>query len=150
MFPTLALLNRFNALLAADATTLAPAANANKVALISADFVPSQNLLVGDLTYAAGFGLDPVSGVVGGQLDSTDPETGELVTEVKVPAGAFRWETTAGFVPPLTIYGFGLTDDGATKLFGTVKLPAPIVLTAIGQSYTTPPITFKLPFAAIR
>ena len=65
MLPMVAVRERLGALLAADATTLAPATDANLIALIVAAFALSENLTVGDLTLAAGNGLDPIAGATG-------------------------------------------------------------------------------------
>lgn len=60
MLPMIAVRLQLGVLLAADPTTLAPAVDANKVALISAAFAATENLVVADLTLAAGHGLDPI------------------------------------------------------------------------------------------
>jgi hypothetical protein len=143
MKPVRALSNQLSTLLAGDTATIGAAA-ANKVALINAPFVPGVNLLFADLSLSATAGLVPLAGVAGAQFESVDPVTGELIVEIKPPAGGFRWETQVGFTGPETIYGFALIDNGAANLWGTQSLPDPIVLTAPNESIIAPPIQFRI------
>lgn len=136
--------NQFVAsLLNADTTWLANAAP-NKVGLIVADFTPSIDQVLADLTISADTGLVPIAGVAGAQTVSKDPVTGEDVITIKPPAGGFLWETPGGFTGPVTVYGFAFFDGAATTLLGTHKLDTPIVLNGGDQIVQAPALTFRI------
>lgn len=143
MKPVLALSNTLSKLLAADTSTLANA-TAMKVALIIAPFTPSIDREVTDLTLASASPLAPVAAVAGTQEDSADPLTGELIVEIKPPAGGFRWNTGTGFSGPVTVYGFALTNGGLTALWGTESLLNPVILTGDNQSIEAPELAFRI------
>lgn len=143
MKPTRTLAGTLSTLLAADTAILANA-TAMKVGLITAPFTPSLDRSMADLTISALTGLVPLAGVAGAQLESVDPITGELVVEIKAPAGGFRWETGGGTTYPVTVYGFALGNNAMTTLFGTETLATPVVLTADNQSITAPELAFKI------
>jgi hypothetical protein len=82
-------------LLGSDTATLAPAALALKVILIKANFTPSPNLAVGDLTEADFSGYAAIAAALAALPESLDPNTGDSLLTVGPPAGGFRWETTA-------------------------------------------------------
>lgn len=143
MKPTKALANTLATLLAADTTFLANG-TAMKVGLITAAFTPSLDRVMADLTISALTGLVPLAGVSGAQVESIDPITGELVVEIKAPAGGFRWETGGGTTYPVTVYGFALGNNAMTTLLGTHSLDAPVTFTADNQSITAPELAFKI------
>lgn len=143
MKPVKALAATLSTLLAADTTILANA-SALKVGLITQEFTPSIDRVIGDLTIASGNGLDPLAGVAGAQNESVDAGTGELIVEIKPPAGGFRWETSGGFVGPKTVYGFALTNNAGSTLYGTETLAEPIELTADNQAVSAPPLMFRI------
>lgn len=134
MFPVAAVAEQTMKLLAADDTTLAPAANANKIALVKASFTPGPNLAIADLTFADFDGSTPILGTTGAQLESVDPQTGDFLIDIKPPAGGYRWETTGVTNLPQTIYGFALTNNAGTVLLAAETFSSPINLTAINQS----------------
>ncbi len=144
MKPTNTLAGTLATLLAQDANFLAHATLAVKVVPIIAPFVEGVDRIIGDLTLGASGGLAPIAGATGNQLESVDPTTGALIVEVKVPAGGYRWETTAAPGAPINVYGYALTNNAVTTLLGTQALTTPIVLTAINQSFTAPPIVFRI------
>lgn len=143
MIPSRTLAATLSTLLAADTTLLANAV-ANKVGLITAPFTESLDRVMADLTIAASNGLDPVAGVAGAQLESVDPVTGELLVEIKTPAGGFRFETSSAPSPAITVYGFALGNGAMTTLIATYRLTTPIVLNAINQSITAPPLVLRI------
>jgi len=120
-------------LLAADATTLAPAADANTVALIAAPFTPSEILLPGDLTLATFTGSAPKDGAVGAQQAGIDPTTGDQVITILAPLGGYRYECTVAPGAPETIYGYALMNDDQTLLFAVAALPVPVTITSVGD-----------------
>lgn len=143
MIPSKTLAATISALLAADTNYLANA-TAMKVGLITANFTPTIDTVIGDLTISVAAGLVALAGVAGAQLESVDPVTGELIVEVKAPAGGFRWETPGGFTGPVTVYGFALGNGAMTALIGTHKLATPIVLNNANQAITAPALEFRI------
>jgi len=133
MLPMKALRLQFGELLAADATTLAPAADANKVHLIMEDFTPVETMVVGDLTFADFTGSTALAAGLGTQLVGIDPTTGEQKITLKEPAGGWRWECTADPAEPQNIYGYALTNLAADELLAITKFPLPITITEAGQ-----------------
>jgi len=120
-------------LLAADPTTLAPAADANVVFLIMEPFVPDEEMVIGDVTPANFTGSTPLEAGVGTQQVGTDPATSDQRVTVKEPAGGWRWEPTNDVNLPQTIYGYGLATDGLADLLGLALLDEPVTLTEAGQ-----------------
>jgi hypothetical protein len=118
--------------LAANVTYLAPVV-ANEIALIGADFTPSEDLVTSDLTLVSGNGLSPIPGVSGAQLGGISPITQEQVITIKAPAGGWRWLTTTPFVGPVNVFGFALTKTAGGLLLAVQKFDAPIAFTAAGQ-----------------
>lgn len=149
MKPVNLLADTLSVLLAADTTYLANA-TAMKVGLITAPFTPSIDRLMGDLTISAVTNLTPIAGVAGTQENSKDPVTGELIVEVKPPAGGFRWNTGSGFPGPVTVYGFALGNGAMNLLYGTESLPTPIILTADFQTVEAPSLTFRIDSTQIK
>lgn len=137
------LIDTIGPLLAADTSSLAPVA-ANKVALIVENFTPDMDAAFGDFVLGSTTGLTPILGVAGTQLESRDPLTGEVVVEIKTPAGGFRWETPVGFTGPITVFGFLLIDNGAINWLGAHKLTDPIVLDGPNQQITAPALQFNI------
>lgn len=133
MLPMIAVREALGTLLAADATTLAPAVNANKVALFMNNVAVTENLVAGDLTPATFTGSTPIAGATGAQQTGIDPVTQEQIVTIKEPVGGWRWATTNTVNLPQTIYGFALYDSTLATLLGAALLPAPITLTAAGQ-----------------
>jgi len=120
-------------LLAADATTFAPAADENKIALITSEFTPSEDLDLETLTLASGDGLDPIAGATGTQQVGIDAETGDQIITIKDPAGGYRWEVTGVVALPLDVQGFILINDAGDEWYAVEKFETPIHLDAIGQ-----------------
>jgi hypothetical protein len=143
MKPARLLANTLSTLLAADTANLA-SATAMKVGLITAPFTPSIDQLMADIEISVLTGLVALAQTAGAQNESIDPITGELIVEIKPPAGGNRWETPVGFTPPVTVYGFALGNNAMTVLLGTHKLDEPIVLTGDNQSITAPPLEFRI------
>lgn len=142
MLPMSAVRLQLGNLLAADATTLAPATNANKIALVVAAFALSENLVAADLTLAAGNGLDPISGSTGSQEVALDPVTQEQLITLKPGAtSGFRWVSSGSFTSPITVYGFALLDSTLADLLAAELLPTPIAIVAAGYQIDIDPVT---------
>ena len=133
MDATLAIREAMVALLAADAATLAPAADANKIALVMNEINPGEALTFADCTLATFTGATPIAAGTGTQPSGTDSFSGASVISIKVPAGGFRWETTDAVNLPQTIYGFILVDNAVAVLLAAARFDTPITLTAAGQ-----------------
>lgn len=133
MLPVKSVRLQLGELLAADATTLAPATNANKVALIASPFTPSENLVIGDLTLATFTGSTPLAGATGTQQVGVSPSTGDQIITIKDPAGGYRWECTATPTAPETIYGFALMDNAGAVLLAVEAFDTPITISASGE-----------------
>lgn len=133
MLPTIAVRSQAAILLAADATTLAPATDANKLALVMEPFTPSEDLAIGDLTLATFDGSTPIAVGVGTQPTGFDPSNKDLLIDLKPPVTGFRWETTGVTNLPQTIYGVALINDAGDLLLATERFPVAITLNAINQ-----------------
>jgi len=144
MTPTLSIFERGMVLLGSDTTTLAPAANALKVLLLKANFTPDPGLVIGDLVEADFDGYAAILAALAALPESLDPATGDSLLTVGPPAGGFRWETTGLTNLPETIFGFALTNNGKTTLYGCELLTPPIILNGINQSIALDPIGFRL------
>jgi len=128
MLPMKAVRLQLGTLLAANAATLAPASDANVIALVMAPFTNDENLLVGDLTFATFTGSDPIEGATGTQTTGIDPVTLAQVIEIKPPLGGYRWETTDTVNLPQTIYGYALLNNDLSTLLAVQLLDEPITL----------------------
>jgi hypothetical protein len=133
MQATLALREKMAQLLAADATTLAPAADANVIALVIAPFTPTEALVFADLTLADFDGSTPLAVGLGTQAEGLDPLSGDAIISLKDPVGGWRWETTGVTNLPQTVWGYALLNDGLDTVFAAERLITPIPLTAVNQ-----------------
>jgi len=143
--PSQAIFEKRDQLLAADTATLAPAALALHVHLIKAPFTPSPTLVWADISadVATFDGYLELDSEVGAQLQSVNPLTGASQVTLKVPAGGWRWETTGLTDLPQAIWGFALTDNGDTTLFGSELFDEPITLTAVNQEVTIDKVQYS-------
>lgn len=139
--PGQSLINRLQALLAADTTSLA-AATALKVHLASAAFTPSLGTTIASLTEATFVGYTAISAVVGNALQWSDPLTGQLVCEMSPPAGGWHWACSGGTGLPQTIYGWWLSDNANAILWGSALLPSQVTITASGQGLDVASVRF--------
>jgi len=144
MLPMKALRLKFGELLAADATTLAPAADNNVIALIKEDFNLNETLAVGDLVLADFTGSTPLECGLGTQPVGIDPLTGEQVITLEDPAGGWRWECTADPAEPQPIYGYALLTDGLAVLLGAAKLPDIITISESGHELTIGSVQIRM------
>lgn len=143
MLPMIAVRKQTGILLADDATTLAPATNANKIALIGAAFSLNENLVLSSLTLLTGGGLTAITGTVGAQAVAIDPVTGDQIITLLPGTGTWRWVSSGGAGYPKTVYGYALVDNGIANLLAAQTLATPIVLTADGQQVDLDPITMR-------
>ena len=128
MLPTKAVRLQFGALLAADPTTLAPAANANTIALVQSNFVPNENLTIASFTLASFTGSTPINVPLGAQGVGDDPITLEQFITMLAPAGGWRWVCTGAPASPQTIYGFVLTTKAQALLLAMALFVNPITI----------------------
>src|SRR5262245_32614929 len=130
MTPTSTILDKIATLLQNDATTIAHATLAVKVHLAKAAFVPGPGLTVGSFTEANFTGATAKLGATGAQQEFNDPATGNRIVQLVEPAGGWHWQATDNLQLPQTIYGFYVTDNGSTVVYGSQLLPQPITITA--------------------
>lgn len=133
MQPTLALREQMAALLAADATTLAPAMNANKIFLVMNNIVPTEQSVLADMTAATFTGSGALLVGTGAQEVALDPANNDAIIDLLPPTTGFRWVTGDAVNLPQTIYGYALVDHGVTTLLACAKLDNAVTLTAAGQ-----------------
>lgn len=140
MLPMIAVRQRLGVLLAGDATTLAPAANGNKIALIGAPFALTENLKLSDLTLLAGNGLDPILCAPGAQECALDPTTGEqIITLVPAAGSGFRWVTSGAIASTMTVYGAALLDNAGVTVLAAMNLNTPVAFTDAGYQLDLDP-----------
>jgi hypothetical protein len=141
MVPMVAVREQLGVLLAADATTLAPAGSGNVVAVIIAPFTLVETLTVGDLTLASTNGLSPIVCATGAQEVANDPTSGaQLITIVPASGSGFRWVTSGTFPPSITVYGYALCTTALGALLGVQVLATPITLATTGQQIDADPL----------
>ena len=129
-------------LLSIDANSFSQTAG-NNVRLITSPFTPSGGLVVADLTFAAGNGLDPIAQPSGAAAWGIDPITGAYFIDLTAPAGGWKWTLVAS-AAPVTIYGLAFVNGVTTLLIGSSLLPQPVVMQTIHQILDVGPITFVL------
>jgi len=132
MLPVRYLRLKLGELLADDLDTWLDITGLPSVILVSEDFVPSDALLIGDLTAATFTGSTPLTGSAT-QEAGIDPATGEQVVSLITPLGGWRWECTAAPASPQTIYGYGVRQGTSNILLATGKLLVPITITDVGD-----------------
>jgi hypothetical protein len=129
-------------LLSTDANSFADGAGSD-LRLVVAPFTPSAGLLVGDLTYGAGNGLDPIVHPTGAPPWGIDPITGAFLIDIAPPAGGWKW-TLVATAPPVTVYGVAMVNGTTMLLIGTMLLPQPVVMQTIHQILDVGSIDFTL------
>jgi len=143
MWATLALREQMAKLLAADAATLAPAADALQVVLLKNNPPVGENLAFADLQLADFDGSAALEPGVGAQDEGLDPSNNDAIVTMLAPAGGWRWETTGDTNLPQTIYGFALLDHAGTLLLAAETLPTPITLTGVNQQIDIGSVTLR-------
>ena len=143
MIPGTNILDRLAALLAGDTTTLAPAAGPVRVHLAIAAFTPGGTLIPGSFTEATFTGYASLLAPVGAQQNFFDPSLGVRVVQLIEPLGGWHWVATNATGLPQTVFGFWVSDNANTVVYGSELLPAPIVLTAANQAIDLPQVRFR-------
>lgn len=144
MIPSAAMIDRIPTLLAADDSSLGPAAGPCKVILIDENFTPTNDTVVGDLHECTNSGLGPITCTAGDQQAGIDPVTSEQKVDMIPPIGGWRWEQADGAGLPVTIYGFALVNNAKSTLWGVEKLATPIQIDAVHQTIEIPSVSFRL------
>lgn len=147
MFPVDVIRDRLANLLAADATTLAPAEDGVKVTLITGDIELSPALTILDFADRGVLsnGLAAINAAPGTQNESVDPVTTNRKVELKEPAGGWRWETTSKPDPSITVTGAIVTNNDFDALYGIIVFDDPITLNDTNQSISIG--TIELPIS---
>lgn len=133
------------ALLAADAATLAPAANANKVHLMKAPFVPDYGTPFNAADEATFTGGAAKSAGLAAQPTYRDPVNGEYVIDLKEPVGGWVWVCTADPAAPETIYGVVVTDNASAVVLGSGLLDEPVEIASSGDGVDIGDVQFRFP-----
>lgn len=144
MTPSAALQLQIGTLLAGDTTTLA-SATALHVHTAKQPFTPSPALDVTTLVESDFGGYAPIDPATGVQLVYLDAVTGLITVEMKPPAGGWHFLTTSSSNLPQNVYGWYLTDSTDAILYGSGLLAPPVGLTASGQGFDLPSMTFAFP-----
>lgn len=128
----------FGSLLAANAGSLAPAADPNKIALFKNAIVPNEELSIDDFELADFDGSTPIAGATGAQAVAVDPVTGQQRITIKDPAGGYRWVTSGVTNLPQTIYGHVLLVNDLSEWIAMEVWDEPVTLNATGQEVSVP------------
>lgn len=147
--PTNVLLNRLQTLLATDTGSIASATLGVKVHLAMAAFTPSLTLTIGSLTEAVFTGYAALTAGVGNQQSFFDNVTGQRQVQLLEPASGWHWQASAATGLPVTIYGWYVTDNGNTNLYGSALFPTPVLIAATGDGIDIPNVRFGMPTGAI-
>lgn len=142
--PTNTLLDRMAVLLAQDTTTLAPAALNVKVHLAQNSFTPAAGLALASFTEANFTGYAALNAGTGNQQEFQDPATANRIIQLLEPAGGWHWASTGTANLPQTIYGYYITDNATTVLYGSALLPSAVTITGSGQGLDIPQVRFAL------
>jgi hypothetical protein len=146
LLPMIAVRLRLGTLLAADATTLAPATDANLLQLIIAPFTLNENLVASGLTFGTTLGLAPIACATGAQGVAIDPVSQSQIITLIPGTGTFRWVTSGSWTAGITVYGIALTDSTGANLLAAEQFQTPIALSAPGYQIDVDPaqMTFVL------
>jgi len=138
-------------LLITDVGLLYTAEDPAELHLINADFTPSLDLVIGDLSLKdTGLETEQISSALGGIDFGIDPVSGDALLRFVPGTLQFPFFETNGTVYPETIYGIALTSVDAGGLRGTIKFPEPIVVTRDGEFIEAIPAGFNFPASMVR
>jgi hypothetical protein len=141
MIPSNAILDAIVNLLASDTATLAPATDGLLLHLAQSNFTPSPTLVVGDLTEATFDGYGALEADTGPCQVYTDPVSGLRVLQIKEPTDGWFFQCTGATGLPQIIYGWYVTDNGGTNLYGSAKFATPITISASGNAINISTVT---------
>jgi len=144
MLPTLTLLERMADLIGADTVTLAAPTPFVEIHLSQTAFVPSPDLVMADITEATFDGYAPLNAASAATQVFSDPATGDIMIQVREPAGGWNFQTTGTTDLPQTIFGFVLTDAAGAVVHGSELLDTPITLDGSGQGFDIPNVNYRL------
>jgi len=126
----------------AEGAILSQPANAMIVRLIIAPFAESENLVVGDLTFADFDGSTGLDVALDDQQVGVDPVTGLQRVTLIEPLGGWRWETTGVTNLPQNVYGAALLSNASAALLAVMTLITPVTLDAVGQEINLGTLSF--------
>lgn len=150
MTPVNKLLDMIAAAIGADTVTFAPSlAAASFLCAVKTPFTPGPTTTFVNGTDNADFdGFANKAIAAGVRTAAVDPLVGGRKVILDPPAGGFRWTTTGTTNLPQTIYGVALTLTTNTlttaKVLGCMLLETPVTLTATGQTFEVPEVSFNL------
>src|SRR5260221_9396342 len=149
MVPTSVIDNALSDLLAADTTTLAPAANANKVHLIKAPFVPGGTADFTGMTEATFTGATALGAGRGTQQSFNGRPGVSRIVQLLEPVGGWHWKCTVAPATAEVIYGYCCTNQAGTVTYGCQLFDTPITIAAIGDAIDIPEVRFDIPYTGI-
>lgn len=138
MVPVQAFIDSINELVRTDTEFLA-ATDANRVALVVAEFTPNPALVLASLTLATFPGYAVKDITIGSQTLIYDSVSGRYGILLREPIGGLNFVCTGTPTPPETVYGYALIRDD-NVLIATALLPTPIVIAAVGNSVSVPAV----------
>lgn len=130
--------------LGADTTSLAAPTTFVALHLAQEPFVPSPQLVVGDLTEATFTGSGALHAASAATQVFTDPTAGNVILQINEPAGGWHWVTGDAVALPQTIYGFYLTNAAGSTLWASELLDEPVELSGAGQAIDIPQARLNL------
>lgn len=136
--------------IAADAGTIAPAANACHVHLVIADFDPDGETDVTALTLATFTGSAAKSAGIGAQQSFVDQQEGKRVVQLLEPAGGWTYICTVAPAAPETVYGVVVTDNADAVTLAAGKLDAPVTVSEVGHSVSIDNLRLSVPVSVFQ
>lgn len=150
MTPSNFLLDAMQQLIADDDATLGPPANAMNVHLAKANFTPSPTLTLAMLTEADFPGYALLAAGLGDSQTFVDPVTTLRQIQILEPAGGWHWQATGVPSPSQTIFGFYLTNNGNTQVYGSALFASPITIATTGDGVDIANVRFAMPSTALQ
>lgn len=145
MVPAQAFIDAIATAIGADTDWLAAPTTFVALHLAKAAFTPSPALDIGTLEEANFVGYAAIHAASAATQVFKEPDSEQLVIQVREPAGGWHFETTSGVGLPQTVYGYYLTSSDGTDLIGSALLPdGPFTFTDNGQGLDIAQVRFLL------
>jgi hypothetical protein len=144
MFPTSVLEARVAELLSTDTDTLAPAALALKVHLVTDEFSEGLDVDFADRTPATFTGSAAKTAGVGPQQSFFDPVLQQRVIQLLEPVGGWHWQCTVAPDPQQQVTGYVVTNNDDSETYGSKRFPAAVPITNVGDGLDIGNIQIRL------
>lgn len=149
MTPTRTILARVMALLIADDSWLRNDGEYHRMYPITADFTPTDDLAIGDITYSDA-GISGGFAEIGDDWQSAiDPQSGDYVMSHR-PTWNYNLVKADGSPLPFVIYGWAVITNQEDGLRAYEKLTDEVTFNAAGEGVISPDMTVRFPIAAWR